>query len=496
MSWLCTLTKGSLVAMAIPVLLALCPSPARSQSLESVIMPGAVTQNHAKVEHACEKCHVRFSPGAQPRLCLDCHPEIRADIRGGTGYHGRTGEEQCRRCHTDHKGREARTVVLDEKKFDHRLTDFPLRGKHQGKACAGCHRAGKKHREAPSDCHSCHRGNDKHRGGLGQRCENCHVEDNWKIARFDHRRTRFPLLSRHTQVSCADCHVDEHYAGTARECVSCHRKDDAHKGNYGPRCESCHSEQDWKNSTFRHDRDAGYPLLGRHRGLECASCHRGPLYRDKLSTRCVSCHRQDDIHKGVLGEKCDGCHNAEGWKGGRFDHDLNTRFPLKEKHRQVKCESCHKDPGLREKPSPNCVGCHQKDDRERGHKGRYGGRCETCHVEQGWRTIIFDHERDTRFVRGGMHRKVKCDACHRDGPYGSKAESRCYACHKTDDIHFGSFEEQCERCHLPDDWRKILREATDKYCRSRDTPSRRPGEKPGTSFWIPACADPGKGRRP
>jgi len=203
----------------------------------------------------------------------------------------------------------------------------------------------------------------------------------------------------------------------------------------------------------------------------------------------VACHQEDDAHKAVLGDKCSNCHNPEGWKGGRFDHDFNTRFPLKDKHRTVKCESCHKDPGLREKPPLNCVACHERDDRERGHKGRYGGRCQDCHVEQGWRSVIFDHERDTKFPRAGRHRVVRCDACHSDGPFRSRAESRCYACHKAEDIHFGSFEQQCDRCHLPDDWRKIVREATDKYCGGRDKPAsgQSADDKLKADFWIPAC---------
>lgn len=501
MLWLFTLTR--LVGALVSLLLVLLASPAAGQSLESVIMPGAVIEKHAKIEHDCGLCHARFSPKAQPRLCLDCHKEVGADVRGGAGYHGRLTEEQCRSCHTDHKGRGAKVVVLDEKRFDHRLTDYLLKGKHQGKACAGCHRPGRKHREAPGDCFSCHRGNDKHRGNLGTRCESCHDESNWKVAAFDHGRTRFPLLHRHQQVRCASCHVDERYLGTPKDCVSCHKNDDAHQGNFGPRCETCHSEVDWKTIHFRHDRDAGYPLLGRHRGAECTSCHRGPLYKEKLPTQCVACHRNDDAHKGVLGDRCNSCHTPDGWRGGRFDHDQNTRFPLKDKHRTTKCESCHREPGLKDKPPLACVGCHQRDDYERGHKGRYGGRCETCHLEQDWRTVKFDHERDTKFARLGKHRKVACDACHQDGPYRVKAEDRCYACHKYDDIHFGSFEEKCDHCHVPDGWRKIVKAATDKYCRNRDPNPRRPEDKPatrpqpGASFWIPDCAgEPAKGRRP
>lgn len=503
MLWQYTLIERGrrLLAGARPALSAAChllvlalvtfgTSPARGQSIESVVMPGAVAKSHAKIEHECSKCHVRFRPAAQPGLCQECHRDIAADLRGGTGYHGRTGDTACRRCHTDHRGREARIVVLDETKFDHRLTDYQLRGEHRGKACAGCHRAGEKHREAPADCYSCHRGNDKHRSNLGPHCEACHGEEGWKMGRFDHSKTRFPLLHRHAQVRCADCHVDERYAGTARDCVGCHRTDDAHRGHNGPRCESCHTEQDWRSVSFRHDRDAGYPLVGRHQTVGCNSCHRAPLYRDRLATQCAACHQQDDAHGGVLGGGCGSCHHPEGWQAKRFAHDLSTRFPLKARHRVVKCESCHTAPGLRESPPLSCVGCHARDDRERGHKGRFGGRCESCHGEQAWREVIFEHSRDTKFATAGKHRQVKCDACHRSGPYAAKADSRCHACHKEDDIHFASFGEQCDRCHLADDWRKISREATDKYCRGRANPApdQASEERLNVNFWIPFCA--------
>lgn len=489
--------------------LALGLATAHGQSLESAISPGAVHKTHAKIEHECAKCHTRFRPSAQPGLCLACHREIAADQRQGTGFHGHAGDAPCRQCHTDHRGRDGQTVILDEKTFDHRLTDFQLRGAHRDKTCAGCHRAGKKHREAPSDCVSCHRGNDKHRGNLGPRCETCHGEETWKTARFDHGRTRFPLLHRHVQVRCADCHVDERYAGTARDCVACHRADDAHKGHNGPRCETCHSEQDWRSTLFRHDRDTSYPLLGRHQGVTCTTCHRAPLYKQRPASQCAACHQQDDTHGGTLGSACATCHHPTGWRGRNFEHDVATVFPLKARHRSVKCDSCHTAPGLREKPPLACVGCHVRDDRERGHKGRYGGRCETCHNEQAWRDIHFEHARDTRFPTAGRHRQVNCDACHRAGPYQAKADSRCHSCHKEDDIHFGSFGEQCEHCHLADDWRKISREATDRYCRGRETPTagqtsaenrdRKPDDKHAgphekktedrlnVDFWIPYC---------
>lgn len=450
MSWLFTLTEILLLACLWTA------PPAGAQNLESALMPGSVIQGHAKYEADCEQCHVRFDRSAQPRLCLDCHKPVAADVRNRAGYHGRLAERECRTCHTEHKGRGARVVALDEKKFDHAATDFPLRGKHQRQSCSSCHRPRAKHRDAPGDCAGCHRKDDKHKGGLGLKCESCHNENVWKEARFDHSKTRFSLLLSHADVKCADCHLQERYADTPRDCNSCHRPDDVHKGRFGPRCDTCHNAGEWKLPTFRHDRDTHFPLLDRHRTVKCASCHQAPLYREKTQTRCLACHRSDDTHRGSLGEKCDKCHNEKGWKTTRFEHDRDTDFPLRDKHKAAKCDSCHRDAGLREKLPTRCFACHERDDREKGHKGRYGEKCGSCHDARDFKHPIFDHDKDTAFALAGKHRKAKCDACHQAPLYRSKTDSRCHACHKDDDVHFGSLDLNCGRCHVASDWRRLI----------------------------------------
>lgn len=463
MLWPFTLTKAVAAAMLIAA------SGAGAQSLESAVMPGAVIQGHADLESTCANCHIRFDRAAQPRLCLDCHKPVRADVDARTGYHGRIkeGERECRGCHTEHRGRAARIVLFDEKKFDHAQSDYPLRGKHRKTACASCHRAKLKYRQAPADCLSCHRKDDKHKNGLGPKCGNCHNEDNWKEARFDHAKTKFPLHLAHAdpKLKCEACHIDHKYVETPGECVACHRKDDmkdGHKGKYGPRCEKCHDEADWKISTFRHDRDTKYPLLDRHRLVKCGNCHRAPLYREKTPTQCVACHRADDDekgHRGTLGDKCEKCHNAKDWKTNSFDHDRDSKFALRDKHKDARCDSCHKDKGMREKLSMKCYACHEREDREKGHKGDYGEKCETCHDEKAFKPSIFDHSRDIKFALAGKHLKIKCAACHRAPLYVTKTESSCYACHKKEDVHFASYDLQCDKCHVADDWRKIRKDA-------------------------------------
>lgn len=64
-----------------------------------------------------------------------------------------------------------------------------------------------------------------------------------KTERFDHSRTIFPLVGNHTRVDCAKCHTKT-LEGTPTTCISCHKKDDVHRGRR-PDCARCHTPKDW-----------------------------------------------------------------------------------------------------------------------------------------------------------------------------------------------------------------------------------------------------------
>lgn len=428
---------------------------------ETALMPGGVIEGHAKLEENCKECHVRFDKEAQSKLCADCHKEVKADIQKHEGFHGRLEEQQCRTCHTEHKGRDAKIVVLDIEKFDHAKTDFPLLGAHQkqGKIkCKDCHETKKKYREAPSACNDCHRKDDKHKGSLGTDCKNCHNERDWKETKFDHslEKTRFALSGKHLDVKCGKCHADpSRYKGAPHECVACHIKVDKHKGQYGKKCETCHVDHDWKKIEFNHNLETKFKLLGKHESVKCLACHKGPLYKEKTPTTCVACHRKDDVHKGGLGEKCATCHSEEKWKTTKFDHDKDTKYPLLGKHITIKCDACHK-PELKEskaKLSTVCVGCHLSKDK---HKGDFGAKCESCHKEKDWKEISFDHDRDTKYSLKGKHEKVKCTACHTGKLYQQKLGQDCVSCHKKDDVHKNQLGKRCESCHNEKNWKDVL----------------------------------------
>ena len=442
---------GEIARRASIVLLLLWAMVAGAQGLESALSPGPLVRSHAKVEGDCAQCHVRFDRAAQDGRCLVCHKDVGQDLASRSGWHGRQKPQPCRTCHTDHRGRDMKIAEFDRSAFDHHQTDYVLHGKHAQLECTSCHQAGRKWRDAPGDCLACHRKDDKHDGSLGTRCGDCHNEQRWQEAKVDHDRTRFPLTGKHVDARCDACHKSKVYKDTPLTCIGCHRKDDKHKARYGDKCESCHGTRNWTGITFRHDTDTRFALRGRHREAKCDSCHTGILYRDKLGSACIDCHRKDDKHAGSLGTDCASCHGEQNWRdsGSRFDHD-KSRFKLRGGHAKVECKACHTTPRFRDAPS-ECVACHRKDDK---HEATLGTDCASCHGDANWKATRFDHAR-TRFAlrEGHASPPVACTACHRDLKSFRPTALECLACHRKDDKHAGQLGGACESCHGQRDWR-------------------------------------------
>lgn len=441
------------------ILIALClflSAACGAQGFESLVMPGKLTEGHAKLEKECKQCHTPFQKAEQSKLCSTCHKPIAADVVAKRGFHGISPTVQgkeCKSCHTDHKGRDAKIAAFEEKSFNHTHTDFALRNAHEAIECKSCHREKVRFRDAPSTCLECHRKDDKHKGSFGEKCESCHIDKTWKEIRFDHDKTRFSLAGKHRDAKCDTCHANERYKDTPRTCVACHRKDDVHKSRFGEKCETCHRAEDWK-SQFNHAKQTRYTLLGKHATAKCDSCHRSALYTEKLSMRCVSCHKNDDTHKGTLGEKCESCHKESGWTNTNFDHNRDTKFSLFNKHRKAVCGDCHKN-GLKEKLPTACIDCHRKDDNA-SHKGKFGKSCNTCHGDAGWKPAMFDHAKSTRYPLRHAHAKATCTACHTGTLYvkdgGKSLLTDCYSCHRKDDAHKGQLGPKCETCHTESKW--------------------------------------------
>ena len=442
--------QSALVAMSVMILMLSVIENVSAGSIESLIMPGKLIEGHAKYEEECRRCHRPFSKESQNNLCLDCHEEVADDVKLKEGFHGRSGagNADCSSCHTDHKGRDAKVAKFGMETFNHEMTDYPLKGGHTGLSCTVCHEGGKKFREAPGQCVDCHEDDDVHKGNLGKECSDCHSEKGWREQQtFNHDDTDFRLRGKHRDVACNSCHADQQYEDTSMVCNDCHRFNDVHAGRYGAECNDCHRESGWNKIAFDHDK-TDYPLTGRHREVKCDTCHGGDLVDVDLGMECISCHRNDDEHRGQYGRECKSCHQTSGWKKVGFDHDRKTEFPLRGGHKDLLCGVCHRGELGNETLGSKCLDCHKTDD---VHAGEEGVECNRCHNEEGWsEKIRFEHDM-TNFPLIGLHAVAPCEECHLSAVF-TEAVTNCNSCHGKDDVHESRLGPRCEVCHNPNAW--------------------------------------------
>ena len=502
--------------------------PARAD----LFSPGDLSKAHAELSGLtqCTQCHPAGGKLSQ-ETCLSCHTELKGQVGKGQGFHGHIENEQraCERCHKEHAGVNAPLVdwgARGESGFDHRQAGWPLEGKHAKQTCADCHESRrvlsatvklllekrpKTKLGLGTRCVDCHF--DEHRGQEKEACTTCHDLKGWKpAAGFHHEKTGFPLKGKHAQVKCSDCHaaekdgaphgfpapVSETFMRFApREhgsCTDCHK--DPHEGRLGPKCQSCHDEEDWhrirngaEDRAF-HQKTA-FPLQGAHVDVTCVACH-GPFPGEKARFKgvphdtCARCHA--DAHVGQLGTGpnppgCDSCHTVQGFTPPRFgmEEHARTRYPLEGSHQAVGCSSCHaaspavkarvprqllqwlaarKRPALfspaafdHDKPLGECKSCHRDE-----HAGQFKEKgCEQCHQVATFTRVSFDHAKDSRFPLLGKHADVACAKCHAAPARGDKVrykplETTCRSCH--DDIHAGQFDGKgCEECHRVEGWK-------------------------------------------
>lgn len=422
-----------------------------AQDIETLVMPGEVIADHADIESECSSCHKMFDKEGQRPLCMDCHEDVAADVSQKTGFHGRHADAsvaQCYSCHTEHEGRDANVVLLDEDTFDHAFTDFELLGAHDEAECGDCHDGDKKHRETESECVNCHAEDEPHQDKMGTDCASCHQPIEWLDAKFDHDTTEYALLGKHKEAACMDCHEDRTFPAPPNECFDCHAEDDAHNGRSGNQCASCHNPSDWHDSSFDHVRDTDFDLLGKHAEISCGDCHTENPFEDVMDMACVSCHLEDDEHDAHNGEQCDTCHSNNSWPETKFDHDTDTDYKLLGAHGEIACADCHVEPIFEVALSTTCDSCHAKDD---AHEGSLGTVCESCHTEVNWQDpVFFDHDL-TSFPLLGVHGENECEDCHTTKVF-TDIDSDCAACHKDDDPHRGSFTGRCDACHNPVAW--------------------------------------------
>jgi hypothetical protein len=350
---------------------------------------------------ACSACHIKddFKKEIPFATCKDCHTP---DPHKGQ-FDAWPKQGECAECHTVDGWKPSLFGVKE-----HDTSKYPLKGKHAKVECAKCHIPAGKDTiytvkfESCTDCHKDPHDNQFAAAPSKNRCEDCHTLADWHRTSYTiakHRNSRFPLTGAHSAVPCADCHkvglagrtdkvLPFHFED--RSCTACHQ--DPHKGEFNTQmsrkrangtpfgCEACHSTKSWGDiNGFDHSKTK-FPLLGAHRTVACADCHKPTTPAESrfkgTAQKCEDCHK--DAHDGQFLAKdnttrCADCHTASRWKPSTFDHDTKTHFPLTGGHANVACDKCHKtirmvadkDIVVYKNTPSKCADCHGDNDMNR-----------------------------------------------------------------------------------------------------------------------------------
>lgn len=281
---------------------------------------------------------------------------------------------------------------------------------------------------------------------------------------FDHLRTGFPLTGSHERVRCESCHVRGMFAGTPRDCATCHSGGGFWQATRKPidhfptveDCDACHITTSWSVARFDHWNTSescfrchnGQAATGKNRdhvpsSNDCQVCHQTFAWvpagfdHSMITGSCFSCHNgttapgkpNDHIPSS---NSCEACHDTRSWNTGhRFDHSGVTG---------------------------NCINCHNGSTAT----GKGGGHipssnaCETCHSTLAWRPAGFDHSgvsgscgachngsTATGKPNGHFITTLECDSCHRTTAWLPFRYSHSSASYPGD--HAGNLD--CRACH-------------------------------------------------
>ena len=415
---------------------------------------------HAALKEDCAACHKTRSFIQNVPACASCHADAH---RGTLG-------ESCATCHTPEDWRRASQAF-------HKVTVFPLEGRHRAVPCASCHLKGQT-KGTPTRCYDCHwvrRQDDKYATRLGNQCEQCHRPTSWTAVNWDHgSRTGMALNVAHRLQACDSCHKERTFAGSRPQCLSCHEKD--YRATRSPNhaaagfplaCDVCHkpSAPTFAGATLDH---SGFARVGAHATAQCDSCHRNNVYKG-TPRDCVGCHQADyqraaNPNHAAAGfpTTCDSCHRPadRSFAGATFSHA--QYYPLQGAHTTQACAACHRNNVYKGTPR-DCVGCHQADYQRAANPNHaaagFPTTCESCHrpADRSFAGATFSHAQ--YYPLQGAHTTQACATCHRNNVYKGTPRD-CVGCHQADyqraanpNHAAAGFPTTCDSCHRVTDGR-------------------------------------------
>ncbi len=416
----------------------------------------------------CESCHDTGFNSTLPD-CDSCH-RAAFDEAEEPPHEEESFTLDCLLCH----GQEA----WSPSDFDHAIqAEWELTGAHVEEDCASCHENGI-YTTAATDCWSCHQAAweeaedpDHEELAFPQDCALCHTTSDWEDADFDHAQTQFPLIGAHVDQPCLACH-EQGYANTPFACAACHRpafdgaEEPPHvEPDFSTDCMLCHSQDAWEPSSFDHDEQTAYPLIGAHLEVSCTECHLQEVYAGTPAD-CWSCHQlqwnqaEPEHEEQSFGNDCLLCHSQTAWEPSSFDHDQLTDYQLTGQHRDAACVLCHTE-GQYDGTPEACWFCHMQDyeqAQDPDHaQSLFPEDCTLCHTTGGWEPSTFNHDLLYFPIYDGEHEDEwnSCAECHTTP--GDFSAFSCVDCHEhrqseMDDEHddVGGYvyeSSACYACH-------------------------------------------------
>lgn len=291
------------------------PDCAECHNTEGYIKPLYTVERHNKTNFIldgkhqsalCGTCHkkdVEWDFVKMGKTCNDCHADYHKGqfVKGGVS-------PGCKECHN--------TIAFSDAIYSidkHNTTNFPLEGAHLATPCLSCHKSGKEwqFKEIGKFCVDCHTNIHKNlidnKYYPNQDCKRCHNVSTWHEVNFDHSLTNFPLLGKHNNIACKDCHlfkkndgtINQKFSGVSDNCLTCHK--DVHNHQFDDNdvspCGRCHGFSSWRADLFNHD-NSRFKLMNAHKEVKCDKCHdkarseTGIIYiRYKINKlKCADCH--------------------------------------------------------------------------------------------------------------------------------------------------------------------------------------------------------------
>ncbi len=389
----------------------------------------------------------KLKPGAQGKICLECHSGFSDKLKSAF-VHTPLKQGECIGCHSPHTSSHGKLLAADT-----------------GKICYTCHaevipeKAKSSHKVVAEGncikCHDPHGAANKYNLKLAgnKLCVECHKELGAAIDKAKHKHK--PVAS-----GCLTCH-DAHGSSTALHllkkdapglCKDCHPTDkpffrNVHQ-NYpvaNSRCTMCHNPHGSSRSALLYE-NVHVPVANKL----CNQCHEAPTSATPFKTKktgfelCRGCHydmvnsalSKNRIHWPLVDQQgCLNCHNPHASKqASLLNGDSLTGL----------CGGCHKDTITRQEKALS------------KHNPVEAGMCTTCHSP---------HASDTALLLNESVIKL-CSSCHdfskhSSHPIGEKAldprnknlSLDCLSCHKSHGssqkrlAHFQFGMDLCVQCH-------------------------------------------------